>query len=129
MKTILNWRWLVFPILMVFLVISWWDTAIESILLTVVFVTLLFVAMLQRPVWMVFDEMGLTIHFMFGRYQRLEWNTVWKVERVCRPRDSAYYRLYGDASGKEAFFTDTILPCGPRIRKLLCAYWGGTITE
>ena len=34
MKTILNWRWLVFPILMVFLVISWWDTAIESILLT-----------------------------------------------------------------------------------------------
>lgn len=129
MKTILNWRWLVFPILMVFLVISWWDTAIESILLTAVFVAVLFIAMLQRPVWMVFDEMGLTIHFMFGRYQRLEWNTVWKVERVRQPRDSDYYRLYGDASGKEAFFTDTILPCSPRVRKLLWEYWGTNITE
>ncbi len=129
MKKIINWRWMVFPVLILFMFFSWWDWSVESILLTVVFVALLFLAMLYRPVLMVFDEKGLTVHFMFGRYQRVDWSTVWKVERVSQPRDVDHYRVYGDAYGKQAFFTDTILPCGPRIRNLLREYWGSNITE
>ena len=70
-----------------------------------------------------FDKKSLTIHFLFGFFQKTNWDTVWKVERQSMPSDIRYYQIYGDSYGKKAFFTSNTIPYNRKIQRLLREYW------
>ena len=53
----------------------------ENLLYAFIVLFVLFIALLFRPVSIEFDKKSLTIHFLFGFFQKLNWDTVWKVER------------------------------------------------
>ena len=87
------------------------------------FLFVLFIALLFRPVSIEFDKKSLTIHFLFGFFQKLNWDTVWKVERQSMPSDIRYYQIYGDSYGKKAFFTSPKIPYSRKMQRLLREYW------
>ena len=96
---------------------------VENMLYAFIILFVLFIALLFRPICIEFDKKSLTIHFLFGFYQKLNWDTVWKVERQIIPSDTRYYRVFGDPYGKKAFFTSTQIPYNRKIQRLLREYW------
>ncbi len=95
----------------------------ENMLYAFIILFVLFVALLFRPVYIEFDKKCLTIHFLFGFFQRLNWDTIWKVERQSVPSDIRYYQVFGDSYGKKAFFTSTKIPYNRKTQRLLREYW------
>ena len=95
----------------------------ENMLYAFIVLFILFIALLFRPVSIEFDKKSLTIHFLFGFFQKLNWDTVWKVERQSMPSDSMYYQIYGDSYGKKAFFTSPKIPYSRKMQRLLREYW------
>lgn len=95
----------------------------ENMLYAFAILAVLFAALLFRPVCVEFDKKSLTIHFLFGFFQKLNWDTVWKIERQSVPSDIRYYHVFGDSYGKKAFFTSSIIPYNRRIQRLLREYW------
>jgi hypothetical protein len=98
------------------------DTA-ENTLYAFAILAVLFAALLFRPVCVEFDKKSLTMHFLFGFFQKLNWDTVWKIERQSMPDDIMYYQVFGDSYGKKAFFTSSIIPYNQRTQRLLREYW------
>ena len=95
----------------------------DSMLGAFVILLILFLGFLYRPIWVEFDEKSITIHFLFGCFQKLDWDSVWKVERQSFPSDMKYYRVFGDSYGKTAFFTSAKIPYTRKIQRLLREYW------
>ena len=95
----------------------------ESMLGAFAILFILFLSLLYQPVWVEFDKKSITIHFLFGFFQKLDWDSVWKVERQSFPSDMKYYRVFGDAYGKTAFFTSSKIPYTRKIQRLLREYW------
>lgn len=95
----------------------------ENILYAFIVLFALFIALLFRPVYVEFDKECLTIHFLFGFFQRFNWNDIWKIERQGIPSDIRYFRVFGDSYGKKAFFTSAIIPYNQKNRQLLNTYW------
>ena len=95
----------------------------ENTLYAFVILAVLFVSLLFKPVCVEFDKKSLTIHFLFGFFQKLNWDTVWKIERQSKPSDIRYYNVFGDSYGKKAFFTSSKIPYNQRIQRLLREYW------
>jgi hypothetical protein len=95
----------------------------ENTLYAFIVLFVLFIALLVRPVWVEFDKKSLTIHFLFGFFQKLNWDTVWKVERQIIPFDIRYYQVFGDSYGKKAFFTSSKIPYSRKTQRLLREYW------
>lgn len=98
------------------------DTA-ENTLYAFAILAILFVSLLFEPVCVEFDKKSLTIHFLFGFFQKLNWDTVWKIERQSMPSDTRYYHVFGDSYGKKAFFTSSKIPYNQRTQRLLREYW------
>ncbi len=98
------------------------DTA-GNMLYAFVVLLILFVSLLFRPVYIEFDKECLTIHFLFGFFQKLNWDTIWKIERQSVPSDIRYYLVFGDSYGKKAFFTSNRIPYNRKIQRLLREYW------
>lgn len=82
---------------------------------------ILFIPLLFRPAWIEFDEKVLTIYFIFGFFQKINWESIWKVERIFL--EKGYYQVFGDAYGRKSFFTSTKLPCNKKTQRLLREYW------
>ena len=82
---------------------------------------ILFIPLLFRPVWIEFDKSTLTIHFLFGFFQKVNWESVWKVERIFF--EIRYYQVFGDVYGRKSFFTSTKIPCNRKTQRLLREYW------
>ena len=96
--------------------------ATENILYPFIVLSFFFITLLFSPIYIEFDKNSLTIHFLFGFYQKLNWDTIWKVERQSPPSDFRYYRVFGDSYGKKAFFTSNKIPYNRKIRRLLNEY-------
>lgn len=99
------------------------NETVENMLYAFIVLFVLFIALLFRPVYIEFDKKSLTIHFLFGFFQKLNWDTVWKIERQIIPSDIGYYRVFGDSYGKKAFFTSNQIPYNRKIQRLLREYY------
>ncbi len=88
---------------------------------------ILFLSLLFRPIWVEFDQKSLTIHFMFGFYQKADWTSIWKIERESMPRDIRYCNVFGDFYGRSSFFTRPKIPYSRKIRRLVTNFCGKTI--
>ena len=129
-KKVLNIHWIIYlSIWLVFTVLCVFIYAIDIIMkektdnMQYAFVVLLvlFIPLLFRPVWIEFDKDALTIHFIFGFFQKINWESVLKVERIFL--EKRYYRIFGDAYGRRSFFTSTKFPCNRKAQRLLREYW------
>lgn len=98
------------------------DTA-ENMLYAFIVLLILFISLLFRPVYIEFDKESLTTHFLFGFFQKINWDTVWKIERQSVPSDIRYYQVFGDSYGKKAFFTSSKIPYNQKTKRLLREYW------
>ena len=101
--------------------------AAEVVLGAFVVLIILFLSLLFRPIWVEFDKTSLTIHFMFGFYQKADWTSIWKIERESMPRDIRYCNVFGDFCGKSSFFTRPLIPYNRKIQRLIAMYCGKTI--
>jgi len=95
----------------------------ENRLYAFVVLSIIFIALLYRPIFFEFDKTSITIHFLFGFFQKLNWDSIWKIERQSLPSDIKYYQVFGDSYGKKAFFTSAKIPCNRKIQRLLREYW------
>ncbi len=129
MKRIFNAHWLVCMTIWCFATLgfiigiivdsSFADDAIYAAIVLVV----LFFSLLFRPISIDFDTKYLTIHFLFGRYIKMKWESIWKIERQAMPEDNRYYKVFGDGFGKCAFFTSPKIPYSRKVQNLLREYW------
>lgn len=98
------------------------DTS-ESLLYAFVVSFVLFLSLLFYPFCVEFDKTSITIYYLFGFFEKINWDSIWKIERQCFPYNRRYYKIYGKSYGKTAFFTSAKIPCTRKIRRLLREYW------
>lgn len=90
---------------------------------------LLFFSLLFHPIRMDFDRKAITIHFMFGFYETMDWKSIWKIERQAMPEDIRYYKIFCDGFVKSAFFTSPKIPYNRKVQKLLREYWNSNFQK
>lgn len=81
----------------------------------------LFLVLLFEPLYIELDETSITVHFLFGFFEKSDWASVSKIERHISNRID--YQIYGDSYGKKSFFTSLKIPCNRKMRGLLREYW------
>ena len=94
------------------------DILYGFLVLFVFFFTLLF-----EPICASFDKTSITIYFSFGFYQKIDWESVHKIEMVFQSK--RWYCIHGKPYGKKAFFTSTKIPATRKAERLLAEFTDG----
>lgn len=80
------------------------------------------------PIYYSFDPKGVTFCYLFLPKERYLWSKIQSITVSCERRSPNAFELEGKSEGKKHFYMDGKIPRNRRTKKLLEAYWDGTIT-